>query len=1010
MMLYIRLCLFIGIWLFNAHCLADTNETPTTTPTPTPAYLPEQALEERKQALQTEIDALQAIRQQLQTQQNEWNTIKDHIATRIISDQEKQDAELAQQEAKLLLDKYNIAVQTLSDNLNKRETEQKNQQAKLDALYQQSVDTEGRAVKSQHIAELTDNLAIQAEIVQITKAQLETAQQHAAVAEQLADLNTQRFLAINNRYNAQSQQQLASQIEQHQQGYISQANDIQKQLNSLQDGGKSWQREFLNGRLQTIDEQSQQAVRRLRLEQIRVSLKYWTELTQDSPINYKEVASINSIHNELNNLQHQLQQKISVFQQQQTLLQKRGEELTGQEKQLYQQTIKLLKQIESHLQADLALLPPLLTQITETSDKLEKFYTQQVKTTLLKRRVLPNSLNEWERLANDFTEIPSVFWQQLELTLLNFKHTAESIPQTRWSMIGLGVAIWLILFITLRHYLTYLFLRLEAMAEHSFAVDGFLTLLRLLDKNAYSIAFTGLFALFIWFAQPNLTSILFAFILIFPWIIVKVPLNLAWLVLSEKDEILPKYQRLYRNLRWVIMVTGLFIVITALAHLIEIKEGATIWIDTLFMIFLSIIVIPVMMIRRQILLFLKDKMTLKTHWLLILRFVSLVIPLTILTVSFLAIIGYINLGWYVAKTLSILGLVLTGWLIVQGVLADIIYLWKNYALKYSQNGLLWTQDIIPLFHRLLGIALAVVALANFFWLNGWLNDVAMQEGLQHFANYSFYLFGIPINIKNLILAGVTLWFVFWFGGWIRRVTYRWIYINIIDLGVRNSLSVFTQYVILLIGLLIGLQLMGIDLTTFAVFAGALGVGVGLGLQNIANNFFSGILLLIERPLRTGDIVNIGGNFEGTVTKLGIRSITIKTWDKQDVIVPNSRLIAEAFINWTHSDHLLRLTLYVGISYENDPHQAKNLILEQIRSIPSILTEPAPTVTLWEFADSAVTFRIDIHINLQTSSTLTTRDALLFAIWDGFKTTGITIPYPQHDVYIKASPDLANIKL
>ncbi|ALG67443.1 mechanosensitive ion channel domain-containing protein [Beggiatoa leptomitoformis] len=996
MLFFKNIFLILSLWII---CTLGFAESPPPAST-LPPHSIEQLLEERKRAVQLEQEALQVTTQQFNEQESLWATVKVTIETTVITEKYLQEADLAQQEAKLAWEKRNIAIQNLSDTLKKKELEQQTQQTKLDSLNQQVVDTELRVIKNQQISELTDDIQLQAQIIDLIKQQLDIAQKHLEVAEQFSKLMTQRFSVLMDVYNQQSRQQLSVQIEQQQQYYVTKSEELQKQLDTLQDEGKSWQRELLNGQLQDVDEQTQKVARTLRLEQIAVLLNHWSELNQQKSLNINDLSDIETVYTELSNMQTLLKNKHLVIQQQQALLQKRGEALAGKDQQLYQQTLSTLQTIETRLQSEIMALPPLLTQIKQVYEHSETLYKQIVKETLLKRRIIPSTMTGWEKLGNDFADVPIIFWKQLKLTLLNFKHTAESIPENRWSMISIGILAWLLFFIGLRRYLTHLFQQLESMAEHSFAIDTFLTLLRLLNKNAYSIAFSGLFTLFIWIAQPNLTSTLFAFILIFPWLVVKIPLNLAWLLLAEKEVIPPENQRLYRNLRWVIMVTGLFVVITALAHLIDIDSGITAWIDTLFMLFLSLTVIPIMMIRRQTLHFLEEKAALKNHWLFVIRFISLLIPLTIITVSLLGLVGYINLGWYVAASLSVLGLVLTGWLILQGGLEDIIYLWKNYALKYSQNGLLWTQDIIPLFHRLLGIALAISTVTSFFWLNGWLNDVAMEDGIQRLANYTLNIFGITFTLKNLLLAGVTLWFVFWFGGWIRRVTYRWIYVNIIDLGVRNSLSVFTQYVVLIVGLLLGLQVMGIDLTTFAVFAGALGVGVGLGLQNIANNFFSGILLLIERPLRTGDIVNIGDNYEGTVTKLGIRSITIKTWNKQDVIVPNSQLISSAFINWTHSDHLLRITLYIGVSYDDNPHQAKEIILSTLSNIPNILADPAPIVTLWEFSDYFVNFRIDYHINLQTGSSFTTRDLLLFALWDNFKAAGITFPYPQQDIHVK----------
>jgi len=163
-----------------------------------------------------------------------------------------------------------------------------------------------------------------------------------------------------------------------------------------------------------------------------------------------------------------------------------------------------------------------------------------------------------------------------------------------------------------------------------------------------------------------------------------------------------------------------------------------------------------------------------------------------------------------------------------------------------------------------------------------------------------------------------------------------VFSQVSDLGVRHSLSVFTQYAVVLSGLLIILRVIGLDLTTLAVFAGAVGVGIGLGMQSLANNFVSGLLLLVERPLRSGDIVRIG-EYEGEVVGIGMRSLTVKTFDNQSVIIPNAEVVGSAFTNWTHRDQVLRIMLAIGIGYDSDPHQAQ-AIVEQVLADNDAVTQ------------------------------------------------------------------------
>jgi potassium efflux system protein len=366
----------------------------------------------------------------------------------------------------------------------------------------------------------------------------------------------------------------------------------------------------------------------------------------------------------------------------------------------------------------------------------------------------------------------------------------------------------------------------------------------------------------------------------------------------------------------------------------------------------------------------------------------------------LGIIGYINLGWILAQQAYWLIFVLVLWLIVQGLLRDLIYILKNFVMQRSQYGLLWTQDIIPLAHNLLNIALFICSLMLLSWLNSWHDDLAFTGVRQFlFDNQIIQLGSTHISFASIVFSVLGLWGIFWFGSWTKRITYRWIYANIRDLGIRNSLSVFTQYFIVLFGLMVILQVLGIDLTTMTIFAGALGVGIGFGLQSIANNFIGGILLLIERPLKTGDFVNIGGVHEGEVTRIGIRSLTVQAWNHQEIIIPNAEIISNAFTNWTLTNSIMRTTLTFRVGYDCDPHFVRNLLLEKLEEVPEILEDPELGVNLWEFSEYAIIFRVDYFIDLKENGTFKVRTKVNFLVWDELQKAGIKIPYPQQDIRV-----------
>ena len=141
-----------------------------------------------------------------------------------------------------------------------------------------------------------------------------------------------------------------------------------------------------------------------------------------------------------------------------------------------------------------------------------------------------------------------------------------------------------------------------------------------------------------------------------------------------------------------------------------------------------------------------------------------------------------------------------------------------------------------------------------------------------------------------------------------------------------------------------------------------------------------------------------------MTRIGIRSLTVKTFDNQEVIIPNSAVITKPFTNWTRGDDVMRTILMVGISYDDDPHQAVSLIKALLIDHPAVLEEPSPKVLLWEYGDSALMIRVQFHSRIRGDvGKADLRSQLLFAIWDAFKEAGITIPYPQQDVHLRNYP-------
>lgn len=220
-----------------------------------------------------------------------------------------------------------------------------------------------------------------------------------------------------------------------------------------------------------------------------------------------------------------------------------------------------------------------------------------------------------------------------------------------------------------------------------------------------------------------------------------------------------------------------------------------------------------------------------------------------------------------------------------------------------------------------------------------------------------------------------------------------------DEGLQYAISRIVGYLCLVLGFAIGLQTLGIDITSFTVLAGALGVGIGFGLQNIVNNFVSGLIILAERPIQIGHRVDVGGTV-GKVVRIGARSTSVLTNDNILMIVPNSEFISSRVINWTHGDPRVRFKIPVGVSYGSDPRTVERILLEVAGANENVLIDPAPAVVFIQFGDSSLDFELRAWTSTMSERPGAFKSQLYFAIFDAFKKHGIEIPFPQRDVHIK----------
>jgi small-conductance mechanosensitive channel len=206
--------------------------------------------------------------------------------------------------------------------------------------------------------------------------------------------------------------------------------------------------------------------------------------------------------------------------------------------------------------------------------------------------------------------------------------------------------------------------------------------------------------------------------------------------------------------------------------------------------------------------------------------------------------------------------------------------------------------------------------------------------------------------------------------------------------------------VLILGVGVVLSTAGLNLSSLAVLGGALGIGIGFGLQNIVNNFVSGLIILFERPITIGQRVEVGGT-TGVVTRIGARSTTIVTNDRITHIIPNAEFVSKPVINWSHGgDKLMRIAVTVRVAHGTDPRAVEKLLLEVAAADKDVSREPAPDVILDGFGNESIDFRLRVFSETMSGTPAVLRSHLNFAIWDALEKAGIEAAFHSRDLSIR----------
>jgi len=292
-----------------------------------------------------------------------------------------------------------------------------------------------------------------------------------------------------------------------------------------------------------------------------------------------------------------------------------------------------------------------------------------------------------------------------------------------------------------------------------------------------------------------------------------------------------------------------------------------------------------------------------------------------------------------------------------------------------------------------GLGIAVVATA-FLHKLGYINTVTLFLSAPRIN-----IGDKEISLNGFIVAILIFYLSFRLSkGFEKTAKARLEKVPFLDTTRTNTISMLIRYTIIIIGVLVAFAIVNIDFTTLKVLIGALGVGIGFGLREIVNNLISGFILLSDKTIVHNDLIEVNGLL-GKVETVGIRTTVIKTFNNVEVIVPNTNLVNNELINYTHSDPIIRIDIPIGVSYKSDPFKVKDVLTENLYEIENILKSPEVNVYFIDFGESSLNFQVSVWTDNPLKKKVIESDAR-YAIWKALKENNIEIPFPQVDIHVK----------
>lgn len=681
----------------------------------------------------------------------------------------------------------------------------------------------------------------------------------------------------------------------------------------------------------------------------------------------------------------------------------------------YQKILVLIKN-ERSLQIDnsvkhsiLELEQSIHTQIKQNQKTREQFiqsmndYQNQLKKLISSRQSMAEyNLSSLPLIFKKISTIPSLSYKYVKTLSLKVYDSFTWLDTLNHVIFSALISALLVLSLWAQRFLKGLNRDKQRTSLSGFLYEGFLTII---ERNIPHLCLAALL-----FTTFYITNIAFAnyqllMNLLGVWITFRIVILISRLSLLESiSDSSGSDVKLYYRLKWLLLFGGWTTALMTFSHLLPLSLILQDIFNRLFMLFILAVSLVAWKSKDVIRLLLRPMLKGKKRYLknAILSVVVL-IPITLFTTAVIGLLGYINLAWTMSSYQAYIVMVLAGYILARGLMFDLLDLFSEWMISSMQNGWLWIEVFLKPIDKLLRVGLFLFSIVVLFQLFGWHSDSLVMIGLGKFVEYTIInINGIHITVASTLEFLILVPIFVWASKWTREFCYRWLYIKAKDPGIRNSLSVFTQYSVILLGGFIALRVLGLDFSGMSMILGGLAVGMGFGLRDFASNIVGGLMLLIERPVREGDLISIG-EFEGQVSHIGIRSMRVSSWDNTEVLIPNAETFNKPFTNWTHQDGIVRTQIPIKVSRSDDPVMIQQLILDVLAIMPEIVPEPPAQVFLKKIDTALIEFEARYFINVQVHNRVEIRSKVLFAITAQFKAAGVLPPVEPITVELKDGP-------